>query len=65
MSWYKKGQNGYDYSCKTKWARLDKEYHHFDWTSDANIWFEVGQGDDIYARKMIGLKKCFDQVINC
>ena len=48
-----------------KWARLEKEYLHFDWTSDAKIWFEVGKGDDIYARKMIGLKKCLDQVINC
>ena len=40
-------------SAGQKWAQLEKEYLHYDWTSDANIWMAVEQGGDISARKSI------------
>ena len=40
-------------SAGQKWARLEKEYFHSDWTSDTNIWMAGGQGSDLSARKKI------------
>ena len=50
-------------SAGQKWAQLEKEYIHYDWTSDAKIWMTEGKGGDLFA--------CFfflfflHKVINC
>ena len=50
-------------SAGQKWARLEKEYLHSDWTSDANIWMAGGQGGDLFARKIFLI--LLNQVMNC
>ena len=44
-------------STGQKWARVEKEYLHYDWTSDTKIWMEGGKGGDISARKKIFLTR--------
>ena len=34
-------------STGQKWARLQNEYLHYDWTSDTKIWMAGGQGGDL------------------
>ena len=40
-------------SAGQTWVRLDKEYLHSDWISDADIWMAGGKVGDLSARKMI------------
>ena len=46
-------------STGQKWARVEKEYLHYDWTSDTKIWMEGGKGGDISARKKIFLTRLY------
>ena len=36
-----------------KWARLEKEYIHSDWTSETKIWMSGEQWGDLSARSSI------------
>ena len=38
-------------SAGQTWAWLKKEYLHYDWTYDTEIWVADGQGGDLSARK--------------
>ena len=40
-------------SAGQKWARSEKLYLHYEWTSDTNILMEGGQGDDLSVLKRI------------
>ena len=40
-------------SAGQKWAHLEKEYLHFDLTSDTNIWMKSGKGGDLSTYKGI------------
>ena len=48
-------------STGQKWARLEKECLHSDWTSDTNILMADGQGGDLSARKRFLIFKIYDR----
>ena len=52
-------------SAGQKWARLEKEYLHTDWTSDTESWIAGGRGGGLSARKRIFNILIFDHVKNC
>ena len=56
-SWYKKAKMYLIVSVGQKWARFEKEYLPFDWSSEANILIEDVKGGDISARKNIFFTK--------
>ena len=47
-------------SMDQKWARFEKEYLSYDWTSDTKIWIIGGGGGDILVRKGILKNSNFD-----
>ena len=52
-SWFQKVKKSHIMSSGQKWARFDKEYIPYDWTSETKIWLIGGSRGDLLVRKGI------------